>query len=266
MIGFWIAASVLTLGALGFVLVPLWRQRRHSGRWSLAGLAAAGMFPPLTLAVYLSVSTWTADVTPDPSLPAVEEMVTGLAERLRQNPDDAEGWYMLGRSYIATGRYPEARDALREAWARTPLPATELKLALAEADVLSDPAALSGEAGQLFEEVLAVEPANEKALWYGGLAALQVGKNDLVRQRWTSLLEIGVPEQMAQIMREQLTALVPGTVTESDPGDAGAAQVAATFAIKLSVTLGNDIAGVEIDPAAALFIFARGSGGGRRSP
>lgn len=261
MSGFWIAAGALSLSALGFLLVPLWQQRQRRGQWSGAGLAAAAMFLPLTLGVYLSVTTWSNDVEPDPALPDVAAMVGGLAQRLSENPDDVTGWSMLGRSYIAMGRYPDARDAYREAWTRTPVPGTELKLALAEAEALSDPDALRGEAGRLFEEVLAAEPGNDKALWYGGLAALQSGQHDLVRQRWTALLAIGVPEAMAAVMREQLAALGPGTVTEPDPG-ATTAQAADEFALQLKISLANDIASVGLDPRAALFIFARAPEGG----
>ena len=148
MIGFWIGAGALALGALGFVLVPLWRQRQRSGHWSGAGLAAAAVILPVTLGVYLSVTTWTGDVEPDLALSDMAETIAGLAQRLSQDPDDVTGWRMLGRSYSVMERYPEARAALREAWARTPVPDTELMLSLAEAEALIDPSSLSGEAGR----------------------------------------------------------------------------------------------------------------------
>ena len=259
MIGFWIGAGALALGALGFVLVPLWRQRQRSGHWSGAGLAAAAVILPVTLGVYLSVTTWTGDVEPDLALSDMAETIAGLAQRLSQDPDDVTGWRMLGRSYIVMERYPEARNALREAWARTPVPDTELMLSLAEAEALSDPSSLSGEAGRLFEEVLAIEPGNEKALWYGGLAALQAGQHDVVRQRWSLLLAIGVPEGVAEVLREHLAALGQGTLTESPPGGA-IADAAGGFALQLNIRLADDIASAA--PGAALFIFARAPEGG----
>jgi len=258
-IGFWIGAGALALGALGFVLVPLWRQRQRSGHWSGAGLAAAAVILPVTLGVYLSVTTWTGDVEPDLALSDMAETIAGLAQRLSQDPDDVTGWRMLGRSYIVMERYPEARNALREAWARTPVPDTELMLSLAEAEALSDPSSLSGEAGRLFEEVLAIEPGNEKALWYGGLAALQAGQHDVVRQRWSLLLAIGVPEGVAEVLREHLAALGQGTLTESPPGG-GIADAAGGFALQLNIRVADDIASAA--PGAALFIFARAPEGG----
>ena len=38
-----------------------------------------------------------------------------LAEKLRQHPDDAQGWALLGRTYRATGQYERAKDALHHA-------------------------------------------------------------------------------------------------------------------------------------------------------
>ena len=43
----------------------------------------------------------------------IETMVAGLDERLRRNPNDAEGWMRLIRSYVVLGRTDQARDALK---------------------------------------------------------------------------------------------------------------------------------------------------------
>ena len=50
----------------------------------------------------------------------LEAMVERLAARLNENPDDVEGWKLLGRSYGALGRFPEAADAYAKAAARAP--------------------------------------------------------------------------------------------------------------------------------------------------
>lgn len=42
----------------------------------------------------------------------IETMVAGLDERLRQNPQDPEGWSRLVRSYMVLGKRDEAKDAL----------------------------------------------------------------------------------------------------------------------------------------------------------
>ena len=102
------------------------------------------------------------------------------------------------RSYMELGRYDEGRAAYQRLWTRTREPDDELKLAYAESQILSDRASLTGEAGRLVEEVLASRPGNPKALWYGGLVALELGREDAVRTRWTSLLALNPPEEIAR--------------------------------------------------------------------
>jgi cytochrome c-type biogenesis protein CcmH len=265
---FWLAAGALAVGALSFLLVPLWRCRRESGRWSVAGVSAAALVVPLSISLYLNVSTWNGAATGgmttgNEGQPAVAELVAGLAARMREEPDDVDGWRLLGQSYVSIEMYAEGLQAFREAWARTPDPDTGLKMAVAEALAYNDPTTLVGEAGQLISEVLAVEPRNEKALWWGGAAALHAGAPELVRRRWSALLEIGVPTAVEAVIREQLAALGPGTGMPpelAEPVSPAAAD--GEFALTLQISLGEGLATPEFGPDAALFIFARAPEGG----
>ena len=45
----------------------------------------------------------------------MQAAIARLADKLRQNPDDAQGWALLGRTYKATQHYAEARDAFKHA-------------------------------------------------------------------------------------------------------------------------------------------------------
>ena len=45
----------------------------------------------------------------------IEAMVSGLAERLKDQPDDVEGWLKLIRSYVVLGRADDAAEAARDA-------------------------------------------------------------------------------------------------------------------------------------------------------
>lgn len=265
MIGFWIGATVLSLCALGFVLVPLWRMHQLVGRWSVLGMTAAGLLIPLTVALYIGINTWNGEIAEQSPIPSMVELVAGLESRLSENPDDVVGWRLLGQSYLTLGRYPDARQALREAWGRTPTPDNDLKLALGEAETLTDRQALYGAAGQLFEEVLATDPSNLKALWYGGLAALETERPRLARERWTALLALGPPGPVADVLRQQIDSLegagtYPDTVDES----VQVAQVESPtgLELRLRVTLAPGMSLEGLGPAATLFIFARALEGG----
>jgi cytochrome c-type biogenesis protein CcmH len=257
--GFWVAAGLLCAAAVAMVLWPLWRERRVQGRWSALGLVAAFAIIPVAFALYGLVSNW----DPEAALRASEETkaVLQLAERLRQSPDNVEGWLLLARSYRALGRHPEARDAYREAWSRSPVRSNELKLDYAEAQVLADRAALGGDAGRLIEEVLADDPNNMKALWYGGLVAIEAGREGDFQARWTKLLALNPPEELASVVRGQLAAL---GAPESPAGPGGGSGAAAPSGptVRLNVTLGAGRSVAQLGPNTALFIFARAPGGG----
>lgn len=252
MTSFWLAAVAFGAIALAFLLVPLWRFRRSSGRWPAAALVASIATIPAAVGMYLVVSNY----DPSGSAGASDEeraMVAQLAAKMVENPDDVEGWRLLARSYMVLGEYGLGRQAYIEAWNRTPMPDNELKLALAEALILTERATLSGEGGQLVEEVLQAEPRNQRALWYGGLVAMERGREDLARSRWQRFLEYDPPEEIASTVRRLIAQLPPEASSDTEPADPG-------FSLELAVTVAEDLPVEALGPQAALFIFARAPG------
>jgi cytochrome c-type biogenesis protein CcmH len=254
---FWIVAALLCALAIAILIWPLWRQHRATGHWSVLGLAVAVAVIPVAFSLYRHVSNWD---------PAVEQrasegarLVQQLAERLVSSPDDVQGWLLLARSYVVLGQYAEATEAYAQAWKRTPAPDNELKVAFAEAQILTDRAALGGEAGRMIDEVLSSEPSNPKALWYGGLVALETGREDVAKSRWSHLLELDIPSEVATTLRAQLAALGG----EAPPAAAATASAAPSGpSVQLDVTLGAGRSIEQLPPTTALFIFARAPGGG----
>lgn len=242
----WLAAAALTSVALAFFAAPAWREQRRTGRWPVAGVAAAVLVAPIALALYAQVRTWSPAPGAVHAGIDARETVEQLAERLARSPDDPAGWRMLARGYLALGEPERSVEAYREAWSRTPERDDELKLSFAEAQVLADASALTGEARALLDEVLASDPANRKALWYGGLAAHDGGDESLARARWSKLLELGAPPEIEGRLRSEYGLRAPA----APPADA---------AVKLRVRLGD---GVVAAPTSTLFVFARAPGGG----
>lgn len=270
---FWIGAALLSVAALGFVLVPLWRQRHATGGLSWLGSSAAALLVPTAVALYLGIGTWDGQSVPDSpgtaGLPPMAELVESLDARLQAQPDDPAGWYLLGQSYMTLSRYADARRAFREGLARDPAPGVDMKLSFAEAETLTDPQALLGEAGQFFEEALEVDPDNPTALWYGGLAAAATERPGVARQRWSRLLQLDPPQAMRDVLREHLNAL--GSMSE--PVQDSPLQLAQTepspgaspgLDIRLRIRIAEDLAAAAgmTNPNAALFIFARAPEGG----
>ena len=134
-----------------------------------------------------------AGMTPDERMAMIRAMVEGLAVRLEEDPDDLEGWRRLARSYAVLGEPAKAADALRRAAALAP---DDLETLRAYAR------ALSGDAGPeppppaaaaVYARILALDPEDEPALWFSGLAAAERGDPATARTHWQRLLALLVP-------------------------------------------------------------------------
>ena len=84
----------------------------------------------------------------------MEQAIAKLADKLKQNPDDAEGWTLLGRAYEATQRFEQARDALKHAYDLAKGD-PDVAVAYAEALALSSPTRrIEGEPRQILDAAL----------------------------------------------------------------------------------------------------------------
>jgi cytochrome c-type biogenesis protein CcmH len=97
----------------------------------------------------------------------IETMVARLAQRLKANPDDAEGWVMLARTYGALGRFAEAADAYANADARVP-PNAQLLADYADSLAMAQGQSLLGKPEELIRRALQADDNNLKALALAG--------------------------------------------------------------------------------------------------
>lgn len=125
-------------------------------------------------------------------------MTDRLAERLKKQPQDAEGWAMLARTYSVLGRPAEAIKAYEKAVA---LRKDDAMLLADYADILAvqNNRQLAGEPMRLVERALQIEPGNLKALSMAGSAAFD--RQDFAKavQYWEQVVALAPPEHpMAQ--------------------------------------------------------------------
>lgn len=146
-----------------------------------------------------------ADMSAQDRAAMIEGMVSGLAARLEEDPDDIEGWTMLARSYGVLGESEKSAEAYARAIELSP---DDLALRLGRAEALL--AALDrrgqpidAEAEAAIADVAATAPDHPFALYFQGLAASQRGDKENARVYWTRLLE-AMPEdapEAAQVQR-----------------------------------------------------------------
>lgn len=126
----------------------------------------------------------------------VRGMVDRLAERLQENPDDADGWLRLARAREVLGEVDAAREALRRAVVVAPR-RVDARLALAfnlagAAVTSRDP--LPAEAAAEFGRVLEQAPDHPQALWFVGRSAYESGNTAAAAAAWNRLLAQLPPE------------------------------------------------------------------------
>jgi len=151
-------------------VVPESAPSRGASRRLIVTLALA--VPLCAAALYYAVGDPRSIDAPVQNL---EAMVERLAAHLRENPDDAAGWKLIGRAYASMNRHAEAADAYAKAAVRAPRDA-QLLADLAEALAMARGRSLEGEPEKLLERALALEPDNLKALALAGTAAF--GRRD----------------------------------------------------------------------------------------
>lgn len=186
----------------------------------------------------------------------VSTLIQGLSERMRREPANADGWYMLARSYTAIGRYQDAAQAYERLLVLVPDDAAVLA---DYADVLAtvQDGALAGRPERLAQQALALEPDNVKALALAGSAAFQRGEFDPALRNWQRALAL-TPAQ------EPMHQSLQRNVAEARQR-AGGAQLAAPPAARAltgTVTLAPALA-KGAKPDEAVFIFARAVDGSR---
>jgi cytochrome c-type biogenesis protein CcmH len=241
---------------------------RHTRTAALAlGLAV----PICALAVYVAVGNpraiapQAADGASPHGLSAqqFEALVSRLAVRLKDNPDDAEGWMMLGRSYAVMGRYVESSEAYAKAAARMPRDA-QLLADYADALAMAQGRTLQGEPEKIILRALAVDPDNVKALLLAGTAAFNRNDHRTAIRHWERVLGL-LPEKSDMIERVQASIAEARSLAGSPGGKAQVAEPAkAQGGTRISgvVRLAPELAG-KVAPGDTVFIFARAAEGPR---
>ena len=198
----------------------------------------------------------------------IEKMVSALAERLKAEPNNAEGWMMLGRSYTALGRYADAAIAMRRAVALTP---ADPSLLADFADVLgmAQGKRLSGEPAKLVQQALDLDPRHVKALALAGSVAFEAKDYAAARRYWERLVVLVPPDSpMARSVQDsiaeatQLDSGTAATVRAAAPPASATTAAAATSKLSGTVQLSPALAS-QVAAGDTLFVFARAVEGPR---
>lgn len=196
----------------------------------------------------------------------IEAMVQRLAERLQENPQNGDGWLMLGRSYTMLRRYGEAAAAYGRAASLLP-PNADMLADYADTLAMAQGRRLAGEPEKLVARALQVDPNHVKALALSGSAAFERQDYGRAIAEWQRILTL-VPEDsgIAQGMRN--------SIGEAQARLGGPGPVAAAAAPVAAAAPGQTVAGIVsldslaqeqngVTPGDTVFVFARAVDGSR---
>ena len=118
--------------------------------------------------------------------------VEKLAARLKQNPNDPQGWTMLARSYMMLERFSDAASAYEKL---TTLSANDADAwaDYAEALALANGQNLAGKPTEAINHALQINPRHQKALDLSGSAFYQAGDYNKAIEQWQKLLKLLPP-------------------------------------------------------------------------
>jgi len=252
------------------------------GKWAAIALsvvlplAAVGLYLKLGAPQSVSPEMASADAAPasgqaphGTSMEKIREMAEKLAERLKQQPNDGQGWSMLARSYRVLGQFKEASEAYQHAIKLVPGDA-QLYADYADALGMAQGQNLEGEPMRLIEQSLKLDPNNIKALALAGTAAYDKKDFNAATGYWQKALQLSPPDseftRSLQASLEDAKSQAGGNpqaqnlpnIMPDQANQAAAAAPGASLSGKVSVA--PALAG-KISPSDTVFIYARAQTG-----
>ena len=193
-------------------------------------------------------------------------MVEQLSQRLKKQPDDGDGWFMLARSYVAMGRHEDALPAFKQAVRLRPED-PEVLVDFADALAVVNNRSLDGEPTRLVERALKKDPANMKALALAGTAAFDRKDYAAAVKYWDKAQQAEPADSafarqlQGSLAEARQLAGLPATVAKA-PESRASSPAAAAAHVSGTVSLAPALTG-KTHPDDTVFIFARAVEGPR---
>jgi cytochrome c-type biogenesis protein CcmH len=256
-----------------------------SGRGAL--VASIVLVPLITVPLYFEIGSPQLITNPPgspqlagqqatDSLPPLDQLADQLRERMEENPENAEGWFLLGRTYMRLSNYAGATEAFEQVVRLMPDEPAGL-LSLADAMIMRDEMQTSPTAMALLEKTLRIDPENVTALWLLGNAAYDNGAVSGALHYWQQAYPLlsQEPEMQAQLAGRileaggEIPAAPPGVAdvppimpaADTMPTEGGAPSAdSTTDGIRVQVALSPDLI-EQAEAGDIVFVLARAEQG-----
>ncbi|MDD2767733.1 MAG: c-type cytochrome biogenesis protein CcmI [Methylococcus sp.] len=184
----------------------------------------------------------------------LQARIDQLAERLKQQPNDLDGWLLLGRSLMAVQQMDKAVQAYEFALKLAP-ENLDVQALYAQALGEANQGSLQGKPSEIIDGILQRNPNHLHGLWLAGLAAAELEDKGRAVGYWSKLKSL-MPAGSEQVQElDKLIAEMGGG--PSAPADTPAAS---GKSIRVKVSLSAELK-ERAAPDDVLFIFARAAEG-----
>ncbi len=218
--------------------------------------------PPATVQASQHQSAGAAQTAGD-----MNTMIERLQERLQSNPEDADGWVLLGRSLSMVQQFDAAADAYGKAY-KLVGEVPEVMAQYAETLALSNQGRFEGKPVELLKRAREIEPRSPRVLWLLGVVAAQQGNPSQAADIWNQLLALLPPgSEAAKMVKSSIEQIGGASVTADNPSSASAnsnqeQQTAAAGTVNLRVDISPELK-AQAAPDDVVFVFARAVNGPR---
>jgi len=196
---------------------------------------------------------------------SMDEAAVKLADKLKQEPDNSQGWYLLGQTYMSMRKYKEAAAAFSHSYK---LEADNPKIMLRYADALamSLGGRMQGEPFELIKKAIKLMPNDVTALWLAGMGHAEAGEYQKAIDYWRRVepMVASEPESLkdvqTMIANAQQALGIP--VAQRDKPVQAVAPVAAKTSngIRVSVSLDPSML-QKAQPDDTVFVYAKAASG-----
>lgn len=195
---------------------------------------------------------------------SIEDAVVKLEQRLAEQPENPEGWFMLAKTYMAMKHYHKAVAAYETVISQVG-EEPEVLLRYADALAMTQGGSLTGTAKPVVDKVISLMPDNPTVLWMAGTAQSQLGKHSKALTYWYRLRPMLAEEADSQAQLDSLIKASEGQLNSTEIAELKqAAPVVETTSVEAAVTA-EIVVTVELDPAFkdkvlatdTVFIFAK---------
>ena len=193
----------------------------------------------------------------DTTAATMEQLVAGLAAKLQEEPENAEGWFMLGRSYMSMGRYSEAANAFKRVH---DLVGDEPAVMLRYADALAmaQGGRIAGEPFEFIKRALELKPDDTTGLWLAGLGYEEQGQYEQAVQHWRKLETLMQDDAASRNEVRNLIARAEQKLGRAVTVETAPTKPVAASSVALKVTVSLDAALQDkVSAEDTVFIFAR---------